>query len=67
MPLVTAPARAVIVTVPAAGVFAAIVPTFQRTIVPDGLGITVGAPSDGDDELLIRTRSQPAACPRGPR
>ena len=51
VPFVTAAARAVIVTVPADGVLAAIVPTFQRTIVPDAAGITVGAPSDGDDEL----------------
>jgi hypothetical protein len=51
VPLVIAPALAVIVTVPAFGVPAAIVPTFQRTIVPDEAGITVGAGSEGDEEL----------------
>ena len=51
MPFVIAPALAVIVTVPAAGVLAAIVPTFQRTIVPAAAGITVGAGSDGDEVL----------------
>ncbi len=49
-PLVTAPARAVIVIVPAFAVFAATVPGLQRTIVRVP-GMTVGAPSDGDDEL----------------
>ena len=49
VPPVTAPAVAVIVTVPAVGVPAAIVPTFQRTIVPSGEGMTVGAGSAGDE------------------
>src|SRR3954467_15572837 len=51
VPLVTAPARAVIVTVPALGVPAGIVPTVQRTIVPDGAGMMVGVPRLGADEL----------------
>ena len=38
VPLVIAPALAVIVTIPAFGVPGAIVPTFQRTIVPEGEG-----------------------------
>src|SRR6478672_10477735 len=51
VPLVTGPARAVIVTVPALGVLAATVPTVQRTIVRDAEGMTVGAPRLGVDEL----------------
>jgi len=58
VPFVGAAARAVIVTVPAAGVFAARFPTFQRTIVPDAAGITVGVPSDGED--VLETYEKPA-------
>jgi hypothetical protein len=41
----------VIVTDPAGEVSASMAPTFQRTIVPDAAGITVGAGSDGDGAL----------------
>src|SRR3954453_14981346 len=51
VPLVTGPARAVIVAVPALGVPAATVPVDQRTIVPELDGMTVGAPRLGFDEL----------------
>ena len=50
VPLMTWPARAVMVIVPAAGVLPAIAPVLQRTRVC-ALGITVGAPSAGDEEL----------------
>jgi hypothetical protein len=57
VPFVTGPARAVIVAVPADGVEPAIEPTVQRTI-DCAPGITVGAPSDGDDE--VETTLNPA-------
>jgi hypothetical protein len=50
VPFVIWPARAVMVIVPAAGVFAGTVPVFQLTVVCV-LGMIVGAPSDGDEEL----------------
>jgi len=37
---------------PLAMSYAAIVPLFQRTIVPEAAGMTVGAPSDGEDDSI---------------
>src|SRR4051794_41568044 len=65
VPLVTGPARAVIVAVPALGVPAGVVPIDPRTILPALDRMTVGAPRVGFGELQKRVKTGGELAPTG--